>query len=81
MLHRTSLLAFVLLASVPAIHLAGQSSRGGTDKAVPHTPDGRADLQGMWTKTTAVVSSFRAFVADASGPKWSVMICNVKGSN
>ena len=51
MFHRTSLLAFALLASVPAIHLAGQS-RAATGQPAPRTADGRADLQGMWTNVT-----------------------------
>jgi hypothetical protein len=52
MFHRTSLLAFALLASVPAIHLAGQSPRAETGQPVPRTADGHADLQGMWTNVT-----------------------------
>jgi len=49
------LLALAFLASVPAVHLAGQSSAGAKPSpsaAIPRTPDGRPDLGGMWTNVT-----------------------------
>ncbi len=48
-------IALALVASVPAIQLAGQSSPGPTPartQAIPRMPDGRPDLQGMWTNVT-----------------------------
>ena len=48
-------IAFALTASVPAIQLAGQSSpraRQTDTQTIPRTPDGRPDLQGMWTNVT-----------------------------
>ena len=55
-MRRTKLvIALALMVSVPAIQLAGQSSprpkQAGTH-AIPRTPDGRPDLQGMWTNVT-----------------------------
>ena len=49
------LIALALLASVPAIHLAGQSpsaAKPSSASAIPRMPDGRPDLQGMWTNVT-----------------------------
>ena len=48
-------IALALMASVPAIQLAGQSSprpKPANAQAIPRTPDGRPDLQGMWTNVT-----------------------------
>jgi hypothetical protein len=49
------LIALALAASVPAIHLAGQSpsaAKPSGAQAIPRMPDGRPDLQGMWTNVT-----------------------------
>ena len=49
------LIALAFLASVPAVHLAGQSSPGSKPSpstAIPRTADGRPDLGGMWTNVT-----------------------------
>ena len=55
-MRRTRLvIALALMASVPAIQLAGQSSLRSTPghaQAIPRMPDGRPDLQGMWTNVT-----------------------------
>ena len=48
-------IALTLMASVPAIQLAGQSPprpTTATTRAIPRMPDGRPDLQGMWTNVT-----------------------------
>jgi hypothetical protein len=48
-------IALALMASAPAIQLAGQSSPHpgpAKTRAIPRTPDGRPDLQGMWTNVT-----------------------------
>jgi hypothetical protein len=55
-MRRTRLvIALALMASAPAIQLAGQSSlrpTRGHAQAIPRMPDGRPDLQGMWTNVT-----------------------------
>ena len=55
-MRRTRLIiALALMASVPAIQLAGQSSprpKPANAQAIPRMPDGRPDLQGMWTNIT-----------------------------
>ena len=55
-MRRTRLgIALALMASVPAIQLAGQPSprpRQANAQAIPRMPDGRPDLQGMWTNIT-----------------------------
>jgi hypothetical protein len=48
-------MAMALMASVPAIQLAGQSAsrpKQASNQAIPRMPDGRPDLQGMWTNVT-----------------------------
>jgi hypothetical protein len=48
-------IALALMTSVPAIQLAGQSSlarKESATPAIPRLPDGRPDLQGMWTNVT-----------------------------
>ena len=48
-------IAAALVASVPAIHLSGQSAstaKGSAAKPIPRMADGRPDLQGMWTNQT-----------------------------
>jgi hypothetical protein len=51
----TFVIACALVASVPAIQLHGQSSprpARAAAQAIPRMPDGRPDLQGMWTNQT-----------------------------
>jgi hypothetical protein len=55
-MRRTRLvIAVALMASAPAIQLSGQSSSRpaqGKTQTIPRMPDGRPDLQGMWTNVT-----------------------------
>jgi hypothetical protein len=45
----TPIIVVVFLGVIPAI---GQTSRPANAWTVPHTPDGRPDLQGLWNNTT-----------------------------
>jgi len=70
-------IAAALLASVPAIHLSGQSaSPTKASPSIPRMPDGRPDLQGMWTNVTITrlerPAEFgsKLVVSDAEGTAW-----------
>jgi hypothetical protein len=55
MRHKRLVVALALMCSVPAIQIAGQSSprpKPAVPPAMPRMPDGRPDLQGMWTNVT-----------------------------
>jgi hypothetical protein len=42
----------IVIISLGVIPAAGQTSRPASAWTVPHTPDGRPDLQGLWNNTT-----------------------------
>jgi len=71
--------ALAVMASVPAVRLAGQSSPRPVQTAtrsIPRTADGRPDLQGMWTNVTVTrlerPAEFgtKAVVSDAEATAW-----------
>jgi hypothetical protein len=72
-------IALALAASMPAIQLAGQSSAARKETsahAIPRMPDGRPDLQGMWTNVTITrlerPAEFgnRLTIPDAEATEW-----------
>jgi hypothetical protein len=73
------LIALALAAAVPAIQLAGQSpsaAKPSNAQTIPRMPDGRPDLQGMWTNVTITrlerPAEFgqKLVVSDAEAREW-----------